>query len=51
MNFLQILSPWSFESVKKWLRYASNKFGAHIFKIDVTRSLNVTKNGQKIRKY
>ena len=50
MNFLQILRPWSFESVKKWLIYASTKFGADIFKIEVTGALNVTKNGQKTRR-
>jgi hypothetical protein len=50
MNFLQILSRWSSESVKKWLNYASTKFGADIFKIDVTGALNITKNGQKTRR-
>ena len=42
--------PISNKSIKKWLSYAHDKFGAHIFKIDVTEALNVMKNGQKTRK-
>ena len=42
-NFLQILSHWSSESVKKWMSYASAEFWADIFKVDVTGALNVTK--------
>ena len=47
---MRILSRWSFESIKKWLSYASTKFGANIFKIEVPGALNVTKNGEKTRR-